>query len=147
MTARTSRFRFALVAVAAAASTAVGAGAARTAPGDIYNLGVFEGGERSESHRVNNAGQVTGSVVPFSGAPTYFRYSGIPGAGGVMEDLTSMGGGTYFGSGINDAGQVTGKITRNGNPGHVVRYSGAPGTAGTPEDLGVPPGSTSGLGV
>ena len=58
------------------------------APPAIYNLGTL-GGMGSNSHTVNDAGQVAGeSWIPGNTVAHAFRYDGTPGAGGVMAFAT-----------------------------------------------------------
>ena len=130
----------------------VGAKAAHAAAADIYNLGAFDA-RRSDGYAINDAGQVTGfSSHGESLGYRAFRYDGIPGAGGVMRDLGTLGG-TYTdrsgGGGINEAGQVAGTSgTVLPSGGHrAFLYTGTPGSGGAMIDLGTPGGTNSNSGA
>ena len=75
------------------------------APGDIYDLGTF-GGTQSYGYAINSAGQPVG-VATSPDSAFAFRYDGIPGTGGVMQNLGGRFSGAY---GINSQGQVVGYV-------------------------------------
>src|SRR5687767_10610716 len=80
----------------------------RAASGDIYNLGTL-GGNYSWGASINDAGQVAGRSETAEDRYHGFRYSGIPGSGGVMGDIGGLPpDGTYLpfsnGSSINSSG-------------------------------------------
>src|SRR5688500_6511446 len=100
----------------------------------IYNLGTLGGPQSagpglSEGTAINDSGQVTGFSDTGSGPAMHaFRYTGIPGAGGVMQDLGSLGGPGSWGRAINDAGQVAGTVNAAGGSVLAFRHTGTPGT-------------------
>src|SRR5688572_107027 len=98
---RKSQSLRAAVALAAAGLLASPAADAAT----IYNLGDLGGGQ-SFGHAINASGQVTG-YSHTAGDPRAFIYSGIPGSGGAMHNLGTLGENS-FGHGINATGQVVG---------------------------------------
>ena len=60
--------------------------------GTMYDLGTL-GGPITFAFAINASGEVAGSSLysPTSGAQHAFLYTGIPGAGGVMQDLGTLG--------------------------------------------------------
>jgi probable HAF family extracellular repeat protein len=128
-------FLVALIAVGVLASPA------GAAPASIYNLGTLNGA-LSRGAAINDAGQVAGwSYVNGTSEYHAFRYSGVPGAGGAMQDLGVLPDqGISFGHAINNSGQVAGFA-----PGLTYRaflYTGTPGAGGRMADLGTLDGFT-----
>jgi probable HAF family extracellular repeat protein len=77
-----------------------------------------------------------------------FLYTGVPGAGGVMRSLGTLGGTASLGYAINNSGQVTGySLTTANAETHMIRYVGVPGAGGTMQDLGTLPGGTASRGL
>jgi probable HAF family extracellular repeat protein len=110
----------------------------------IYDLGTL-GGTNSIGYAVNNNGQVAGLSDKQGGSQRAFLYSGIPGSGGQMLDLGTLGG--SFGSGsiavaINANGQIAG-TSGNSVPFRAFLYSGVPGNSGTMFNLGTLGGGNS----
>src|SRR5262249_24679100 len=132
------------VAAVALAGIALAPSPASAAPPVIYDLGTL-GGTNSYGNAVSDSGQGAGdSQIPGDSTHHAFRSDGTPGAGGVMRDLGTLGGGTHSeGLAISDAGQVA------GNSGdHAFRYDGTPGSGGVMRDLGTLGGTFSGaLGI
>ena len=58
----------------------------------IYELGTL-GGPNAAAQGISNSGQVAGWANLPTGISHSVRYDGIPGAGGVMRDLGTLGGG------------------------------------------------------
>ena len=90
---------------------------ASAAVATIYNLD----GTISVSSAINASGQFAGSNGQHA-----VRYTGIPGSGGVAEDLGTLGGAGSGSNGINASGQVAGTsgITGSMFMSHAFRYSG-----------------------
>jgi probable HAF family extracellular repeat protein len=136
----------------AAFSAGVGVRLVHAAPGDIYPLGALGGRlTGSEGYAVNGSGQVAGyAPIPGIDAPVHaFRYTGIPGSGGAMADLGTLGGTNSFGHAINAGGQVAGYSYTTGDTAErAFRYTGTPGSGGVMHDLGTLGGTSSrGYGI
>src|SRR5688500_13191526 len=103
-----SRAFYAAVALVSAGLLASSAEAAAT----FYNLGTLDGTANSAGYGVNDAGQVAGdsynNVIP-NVAYHAIRYSGIPGSGGAMLDLGTLGAAYGRAAAINAAGDVAGE--------------------------------------
>ena len=66
-----------------------------------------------------------------------FLYTGVPGAGGKMVDLETMGGTNSYAYGINRKGQIVGASETPGTGyAHGFLYEGVPGAGGKFTDLG-----------
>jgi probable HAF family extracellular repeat protein len=123
--------------------------------GAMADLGTLHFGFQSVATDINNSGQITGQsdtgeIIPYVGAVSHaFLYSGVPGNGGSMTDLGSLGGRQSQGTSINDAGQVAGNSYITGDTAfHAFLYSGTPGNGGAMADLGTLGGNESyGLGI
>jgi probable HAF family extracellular repeat protein len=105
----------------------------------IYSLGTL-GGTASFGRGINVGGQVAGYSITYGNTANHaFRYSGIPGSGGTMIDLGSLGGtfSSSYGFGINASGQVVGETqTALGGGSHAFLYTGTPGSGSVMADLG-----------
>ncbi len=101
--------------------------------GVMRDLGVLPGSGGSVARDINNSGQIVGE------SSHAFLYEGIPGSGGVMHDLGTLGGSTSAANAINEVGQVTGYSAVGSGLGmrrHAFRYDGTPGVDGVMRDLG-----------
>ncbi|MDX2133087.1 MAG: DUF3466 family protein [Planctomycetota bacterium] len=87
----------------------------------------------SYASAINDANQATG-VSDTGFADGAFRFSGVPGSGGVMVNLGSVDA-----RAINNGGQVAGLSF-----GQAVVYSGVPGSGGSLANLGTLGGTSSG---
>jgi probable HAF family extracellular repeat protein len=115
--------------------------------GTMVDLGTFPGGVSSHGYGINALGQVVGDAggSPFGGD---FIYSGVPGSGGMMYNLGTLGGNTGLAFAVNASGQVTGwSGTQIGGPFHAFLYSGVPGAGGAMVDLGTLGGSSEGTAI
>lgn len=72
----------------------------------VTDLGTL-GGNATEAHAINNAGQITGSSNLKTGASHAFLYSS-----GKISDIGSLGGTSAIGLGINSSGQAVGYSTQ-----------------------------------
>jgi probable HAF family extracellular repeat protein len=120
----------------------VPAASATATPPSIYNLGTL-GRPSSNAFAINSAGQVTGVA---GDAPWHaFLYTGMPGSGGVMHDLGTLGGTYSIGADMNDSGQIGGDshaVTPHSRTSAFL-YTGAPGSGGMMHDLGTLGGISS----
>jgi probable HAF family extracellular repeat protein len=109
--------------------------------GTTADLGALSGGVSSYAGGINSSGQMTGSSdVDDVGTSHAFRHSGMPGAGGVMVDLGTLGGPTSAVIAIIDAGGVAGFADTAG--GFQRAFLSVPGEAGM-RDLGTLGGNHS----
>lgn len=122
--------------------------------GTMHDLGTLGGTNSNalglnEPGGLNEAGQVAGTSGLSNGSARAFRYSGVPGAGGSMANLGTLGGSGSVGTTINNLGHVTGASSITGNlAAHAFRSSGPPGSGGAMVDLGTLGGIESfGLGI
>src|SRR5262249_29096540 len=112
------------------------------AGGAFQNLNTLPGYQTAFSLAINANGQVAGYAqgATISTPSQAFRYDGIPGAGGVMRGLGTLGGTSSSAFGINDLGQVTGSADADpsgSNPGtYAFVYTGTPGAGGVMKSLG-----------
>ncbi len=128
-------------------------GASACASVNIYELGTL-GGADSWGTSVNSSGEVagysgnSGSRASFTDVDHAFVYSGVPGSGGTMHDLGTLGGTTSAASGINASGAITGGASLPNDAGgylqHAFLYTGTPGSGGAMVDLGTLGGRDSG---
>jgi probable HAF family extracellular repeat protein len=108
--------------------------------GVMRDLGTL-GGDDSDAKAINASGQVTGSSMmgfsfPVEDEEHAFLYTGIPGSGGVMHDLGTLGGSWCGAWDINAAGQVVGYGVTSGDAAvHPFLYTGTPGVDGHMIDL------------
>src|SRR5262245_1369847 len=118
------------------------------AGGTMHDLGTL-GGTSSRATAVNDSDQLTGNagIAVGSTAAHAFRYTGgLPGSGGVMQDLGTLGGPTSRGYGINASGKIVGDSQITGGAVttfHAFHYTGTPGVDGVMTDLGTLGGTIS----
>ena len=118
-----------------------GSGGVLAGPGHARRCG------QSVQLGINASGQVAGTSG--IGGSTFishaFRYTGIPGSGGFMADLGTLGGANSWSEsgGINASGQVAGTSGSAVILRHAFRYTGTPGSGGAMADLGTLGGSES----
>jgi probable HAF family extracellular repeat protein len=114
----------------------------------MHDLGTL-GGTSSRATAVNDFDQLTGNagIAVGSTAAHAFRYTGgLPGSGGVMQDLGTLGGPTSRGYGINASGKIVGDSQITGGAVttfHAFHYTGTPGVDGVMTDLGTLGGTIS----
>ena len=83
---------------------------------------------------INSQGQIVGEDPSANRA---FLYTGVPGNGGTMADLGTLGGTKASAIAINDSGQIAGSSYILGDlTSHAFRYTGIPGNGGAMADLG-----------
>ncbi len=78
------------------------------------------GPESSSGTAINDAGQITGWIVPAGGAGVHAMLSD----GHSFSDLGTLGGTNSFGSAINNAGQIAGFSDTGSGATHAFLYTG-----------------------
>ena len=106
----------------------------------MVDLGTL-GGATGDASGINNSGQIVGAATLAGdqrfAASHAFLYTGIPGNGGHMADLGTLGGANSGASAINASGQIVGYSNIAGSTAeHAYLYTGTPGSGGHMTDLG-----------
>lgn len=123
----------------------------RYSAGAMVDLGLFPypSSRWTEAYGINSAGQIAGGGdVSIWSTAHAFIYSGTPGAGGRLYDLTKPSDAPAFNQAIaiNDSGQVAGYQFVRPNY-HAFLYTGTPDSAGPMLDLGTLGGTSLGFAI